>query len=52
MLEEYVKSILQPIVLTTLFYEYSIGLSFQGGKEKEEENIGLIHQNASSHEEI
>ena len=34
------KFILQPTVLTTLFQEYSVGLSFQGGKEKEEKSIG------------
>jgi hypothetical protein len=33
------KLILQPTVLTTLFQEYSVGLTFQGGQEKEEKSI-------------
>ena len=33
------KLTLQPTVLTTLFHDYSVGLSFQGGQEKEEKNI-------------
>ena len=33
------KLILQSTVLTTLFQEYSVGLPFQGGQEKEEKSI-------------
>ena len=32
------KLILLPTVLTTLFQEYSDGLAFQGGQEKEEKS--------------
>ena len=33
------KLILQPTVLTTLFQQYSVGLPFKGGQEKEEKSI-------------
>ena len=41
------KFTLQPTVLTTLFHEYSVGLSFQGGQGTRKKNNYLIHQNFS-----